>query len=382
MNIRRSPWIASRRLWIAIACLALAACSGTSTSSPVIVQATKAMPGLSGVACRNNPGDAARIQAAIDVSAPGTVLMISGTCLLTRGIVLAGGRQYIGGPTTGTVLRQDGPMSFVLASDAYVNNSATTGDPIQISDMTVACDGSGSTDGIIVMNWQTEVRQVDVQDCGGSGIVDTSRAQDGMAITNTSVNSRIEDNFISNSGSYGIEVVDPVNAVTDGFVTDNQIAGSGAGGIYLQNSGGWVITGNHLYGNGGDGIDAERLYATTISDNYVEDFGTTARSGTWYGIVGSAQGGLGSAITANKVFNDSGEQPGVGYIYIAVTVTNYGTGYLSVSGNVIATLVRADKAFYFNGAPHALVVTSAANEVSGPGTARAIGGAVTLSSGI
>ena len=379
MNIQRSLWIASRRLWIAIACLALAACSSTSL---VVEATTTAIPGLAGVACRDNSGDAARIQAAINASAPGTVLQISGTCLLTRGIVLAEGREYVGGPTTGTVLRQAGPMSFVLASDAYVNNSTTTGAPIQISNLTVACDGSGSTDGIIVMNWQTVVRQVDVQGCGGSGIVDTSVAQDGRAITNTSVNSRFENNFISNSGAYGIEVIDPVNAVTDGFLTNNQIAGSGADGIYLQNSGGWVIAGNHLYGIGGDGIHAERLYATTISENYVEDFGTTAQFGTWYGIVGSAQGGLGSAITANKVFNDSGEQPGVSYVYIAVPVANYGTGYLSVSANVIATLVRADKAFYFNGAPHTLVVTSAANQVSGPGTIRTLGRAVTLSPGI
>ena len=381
MNIRQSPWIVNRLLWIAIAGLALAACS--STSSTVVVEATTtAMPGLSGVACRNNPGDAARIQAAINASAPGTVLRISGTCLLTRGIVLAGGREYVGGPTTGTVLRQHGPMNFVLASDAYVNNSATTGDPIQIRNLTVACDGSGSTDGIIIMNWHTDVRQVDVRGCGGSGIVDTSAAQDGKAITNTSVNSSFVDNFISDNGQYGFEVLDPVNAVTDGFFTDNQIANSGADGIYLQNSGGWVISGNHVYGNGADGIDAERLYAATISDNYVEDFGATAQSGTWYGIVGSAQGGLGSAIAANKVFNDTGEEPGVGYVYIAVTVTNYGTGYLSVSGNVIATLVRADKAFYFNGAPHALVVASAANQVSGPGTPRTLGRAVTLSPGM
>ena len=348
----------------------------------VVEATTTAMPGLSGVACRNNPGDAARLQAAIDASKPGTVLQIGGTCLLTRGIVLAAGREYVGGPTTGTVLRQHGPMSFVLASDAYVGNSATTGGPIQIRDLTVACDGSGTTDGIIVMSWHTDVQQVDVQDCGGSGIVDTSTAQNGKAITNTSVNSRFEDNFISNSGDYGLEVVDPVNAVTDGFVTDNQIANSRADGIYLQNSEGWVISGNHLYGNGANGIHAERLYATTISDNYVEDFGATGRSGTWYGIVGSAQGGLGSAIAANKVFNDTGEQPGAGYVYIAVTATNYGTGYLSVSGNVVGTMIRADKAFFFNGAPHALVVASAANQVSGPGIPRTLGRAVTLSPGI
>lgn len=372
MNIRWS--------WIAIACLALAACS--STSPTVIVEVTtSAMPGMSGVACQDNPGDAARIQAAINASAPGTVLQIGGTCLLTRGIVLAGGRRYVGGPTTGTVLRQGGPMSFVLASRAYVDSSATTGDPIQISNLTVACDGSGSTDGIIIMNWQTEVQGVNVHGCGGSGIVDTSVGQDGKAITNTSVNSKFEDNFISDNGNYGFEVLDPANAVTDGFVTDNEIADSGADGMYLQNSGGWVISGNHLYGDRADGIDAKRLYAATISNNYVEDFGATARSGTWYGIVGSAQGDLGSAITANKVFNDTGEQPGASHVYIAITAVNYGTGYLSVYGNVIATVLGADKAFYFNGAPHALVLASAGNQVSGPGTPRTQGRAVTLGPG-
>jgi hypothetical protein len=340
------------------------------------------MPGLSGVACRDNPGDAARIQAAIDASAPGTVLQIGGTCLLTRGIVLAGGRKYVGGPTTGTVLRQGGPMSFVLASSAYVGNSATTGDPIQISDLTIACNGSGSTDGIIVMNWQTDVQQVNVQGCGGSGIVDTSVGQGGKAITNTSVNSRFEDNFISDNGNYGIEVLDPVNAVTDGFATDNQIANSGADGMYFQNSEGWVISGNHLYGDGADGIDAERLYGATISNNYIEDFDATARSGTWYGIVSSVQGSLGSVIAANKVFNDTGERPGASHVYIAITTANYGTGYLSVSGNVVATVVRADKAFYFNGAPHALVVASADNQVSGPGIPRTLGRAVTLRPGM
>ena len=79
MNTRRLPWIG-------IACLALAACSG-----PAVKSAT-ATPGVSGVACQGNAGDASKIQAVIDASAQGTVIQIGGgTCLLTRGIVLAGG---------------------------------------------------------------------------------------------------------------------------------------------------------------------------------------------------------------------------------------------------------------------------------------------------
>ena len=370
MNTRRLPWIA-------IVCLALAACSGPA------VESSTATPGVLGVACQDNAGDAARIQAVVDASAPGTVIRFGGgTCLLTRGIVLAGDRTYAGGSTTGTVLRQDAPMSFVLASAAYADSSTTTGNPIQIRDLTVACNGSGSTDGIVILNWQADVQRIDVRGCGGSGIVDTSVSQNGKPITNTSVNSRFEDDFISNSGRYGFEVRDPVNAVTDGFFTDNQVAYSGADGVHLENSGGWVISGNHLYGDGEDGIDASRLYGTTISGNYIEDFGAARRSGSWYGIVGTAQGGPGSVITGNKVFNGAGEPPGAGHTYIAVTVTNYGTGYLSVSGNVIETVAPADQAFYFNGSPHTLVVASAANQVSGPGVPRTLGANVTLRPGI
>jgi len=335
------------------------------------------------VACRDNKGDAARIQAVVDASAPGAVIQISGgTCLLTRGIVLPGDRTYAGGSTVGTVLKQDGPMSFVLASQAYVDDSPTTGDPIQIRDLTVACDRSGSTDGIIILNWQADVEQVDVQGCGGSGIVDTSVTQNGTAITNTSVNSRFENNFISNSGQYGFEVRDPVNAVTDGFFTDNQVANSGTDGARLENSAGWVISDNNLYGDGADGIDAARLFGTTISGNYIEDFGSARRSGTWYGIVGTAQDGPGSVIAGNKVFNFNGDPGEVGHVFIAIAATNYGTGYLSVFGNVIRTVARADRAFYFNGGPHALVVASAANQVSGPGAPMTLGANVTLRPGI
>ena len=369
MNTRRLPWIA-------IVCLALAACSGPA------VESSTATPGVLGVACQDNAGDAARIQAVVDASAPGTVIRFGGgTCLLTRGIVLAGDRTYAGGSTTGTVLRQDAPMSFVLASAAYADSSTTTGNPIQIRDLTVACNGSGSTDGIVILNWQADVQRIDVRGCGGSGIVDTSVSQNGKPITNTSVNSRFEDDFISDSGQYGFEVRDPVNAVTDGFFTDSQVAYSGADGIHLENSEGWVISGNHLYGDGEDGIDASRLYGTTISGNYIEDFAAARPSGPWYGITGTAQGGPGSVIAGNKVFNDNGEHAGSSHVYIAVTATNYGTGYVSVSGNVIGTVARADQALYFNGAPHALVVASAANVVYGPGPPRTLGAGVTLTPG-
>jgi hypothetical protein len=375
---------------VVLACLALGsgvalgACSSTSVNaSPAASGAASGPPpGAVGVTCRDNDGDAGRIQAAIGKSKPGALIQITGgTCLLTAGLVLPGNRTYAGGSTTGTVLKQAAPMAFVLASLDYVDNSTTTGDPLQIRNLTVACDGSGNTDGVVILNWQANVDQVDVHGCGGSGIVDTSVPENGRPISNTSVNSRFENDFITGSGRYGFAVIDPVNAVTDGFFTDNQVAGSGSAAVYLQNAEGWNITGNHLYGDSADGIDANRLYGTTISSNYVEDFGVGKGSGTWYGITGTAQDGPGSVLLGNKVFNVSSAQAGAGRVYISVTAANSGTGHLSVYGNVVQTVSGSDKAFYFNGSPGRLAVAFSGNQVSGPGTASATGAGVSLGPG-
>ncbi len=320
------------------------------------------------VTCKNGPADASRVQQAIDSSRPGALVQIGGTCLLDHGLRLLPGRTYSGDSRTGTVLRQHASMPYVLASASYTGNSAATGAPLSIRQLTVACSGRGRTNGIVILNWQADVTNVDVSNCGGSGIVDTGRTASGRQISNTSVNSRFENNFITGSGDHGFAVIDGDNSVTDGYFVDNQVAQTGGSAISLQNSAGWTITGNHLYGDNGDGIVAERLYGSTISNNYIEDFAGRRQSGTWYGILGSAQGGSGSTIDSNKVFNDAGERSGAAYVYIAVTRTNYGTGHLAVTGNVIGGVRHSDIGLQFSGGTQRLTVAVYGNDVSGVGT--------------
>jgi Right handed beta helix region len=332
--------------------------------------------------CTGTPADAAGLQRVINSSAPGAVISINGgTCLLTQPVSLAGSRTYTGDSTTGTVLKQGGSLSYLLVSAAYRANSHTTGNPLAIRDLTVACDGSGATDGIVLLNWQLDVEHVDVSNCGGSGIVDTSVTANGRSITNTSVNSRFDDNFITHSGSYGFEVVDTRTAVTDGFLQDNQIAFSGKDGIRLETASGWDVSGNHLYGNAQDAIDADGLYGTTIASNYIEDFGARQRSGTWYGITGTVQGNVGSTISGNKLANILGVQPGASHVYVAITQTRGGTGYLSVTGNVIVGARSGNVGFAYAGRPDKLIVASAGNAVSGPGTVRRQSGTVSITGG-
>jgi hypothetical protein len=373
------PWMAVP--WMAVpwmAALSLVATACASGTGP----AAAGSPSTVIVSCADRPSDAATLQRAIDASPAGAAIGIKGgTCLLTRPVILPGYRTYSGGSTTGTVLRQDAPMSYVLASAAYQGNSPTTGNPLAIRDLTVACDGSGTTDGIIVMNWQVDVEHVDVSDCGGSGIVDTSTAADDRSITNTSVNSRFDNNFISHSGAYGFEVADTRTAVTDGYLESNQIGSSGRDAVYLQTASGWDVSGNHLYGNAQDGINASGLYGTTIADNYIEDFGAAQPAGTWYGIAGTVTGGVGSTIARNKISNDVGEAGGASHVYIAILQAHGGTGYLAVTGNVIVGARPADVGFSFTGKPGKLAVASAGNEVAGVGTVRRNGPGVTLTTG-
>jgi hypothetical protein len=334
------------------------------------------------VSCQDSVSDAARLQKAIDASAPGAEIDIEGgTCLLTKGITLLGERTYAGGNTSGTVLKQDAAMPYLLASSAYVQNAGTTGSPLQIRDLTIACNGSGSTDGIIVLDWDSYVDGVNVGGCGGSGIVDTNTSADGRPISNTSVNSRFENNFITNSGQNGFEVLDSGNSVTDGYLDDNQIAYSGRDAVSLANSEGWDISGNHLYHVGENAIQADRMYGTTVAGNYIEDFGDQQTSGTWYGIVGTAQGGVGSTIDDNKITNDSTKPDGASYIYLGVTRVNYGTGYLTVTGNVIVGTRPGDIGLYFSGGGSRLIVASSGNLVSAVQTVREYGSGVTVSSG-
>jgi parallel beta helix pectate lyase-like protein len=325
-------------------------------------------PFLVRVTCHDDPSDASRLQRAIDASSRGATIAIGGLCLLTRGITLLPDRSYIGSSPTGTVLRQAASMGFVLATDAYVRNFTYTGDPLTIRDLTVACNGSGQTDGIILVNWLVDVEHVIVRDCGGSGIVDSSVTANGRSITNTSVNSRFENNFITNSGRYGFYVKDPQNSVTDGYLQDNQIALSGADAIHLDNAAGWYISGNNLYGVGQNAIYANRLFGTTISNNYVEDFGSKQRSGTWYGIEATAQGGTGSTISGNKVFNTRGQSLEASYVYIGIILVNSGTSYLAASGNVIVGTGSGGIGFLFRSQANRLVVASSGNQVAGVST--------------
>ncbi len=246
--------------------------------TPTVLPPQEAKNGEIHVSCRNNLSDAAAINDAIQASAYGDEIIISGQCLINQSIVLLGDRSYRGTSTTGTVLKQaDGAnLEALLVSDSYAENQEWTGTPVSIRQMLL--DGNSQmnpqaqTDGIILRSWLSVVEYVEITDMSQDGIKLAYKSANGTDLKGGQVNGRISGNLIDRSGRYGIFVE---FHVTDWNLIDNWIAYSGVDGLHMEDVSGWVIERNHIYGVPHTAIYADHMYATSISDNYIEGFGET-----------------------------------------------------------------------------------------------------------
>ncbi|MCC7494842.1 MAG: right-handed parallel beta-helix repeat-containing protein [Fimbriimonadaceae bacterium] len=336
----------------------------------------------------NTPADAATINAAIAASPEGSEVVFRGRFLINQTIRLRSGRSYAGESRAGTVLRQaDGAnLPALLASEVWLDNTTWTGTPMAIRRLTL--DGNRAanqqTAGLVLRSWLSVAEDLHITNMPSDGLRLTSLSADGTGLKTTQVNGRLADCFIERSGRHGIFVEDPGNAVTDWILRDNWIASSGADGIHLDNAAGWIIERNHIYGVPQHGIYAHRLFATSLSDNYIEGFGETAQPGTWCGILAIVQGDAASTITGNRIFGFGGEQhEGSTYRYLAVT-PKYGAALVTVSGNAIrgAGTARSTGLHYEAAAGRTLTVVSTGNAVDRVGTPRLVGERVTLAPGL
>jgi hypothetical protein len=340
------------------------------------------------VRCLSNPHDAALLNHSIGDSQTGDQILIGGTCQLNQTVVLLGDRSYLGESRTGTILRQaDGAsLPALVASDSWYSDSTTTGDPVRIAHLTL--DGNANrnsgTNSLVIRSWQTVIEDLQIENSPGDGLQITNTSRNGTELQNTQVNGRISDCFITNSGGNGIHIVDSGNSVTDWDLLDSWVASSGLSGINMDNAAGWKIRGVHLYGVPQNAIYANRCFGTTIQDNYIEDFGGSSAGGqTWYGIACTLQGGVGSVITGNKVFQFGKEGPASNLIFIGVPQVNYGTGIVNVVNNVIVGTNAANEIglSYQTGNAPGLQMLSANNNVQSVVRPRVVGPKVGLVSG-
>ena len=311
------------------------------------------------VTCKNITADTAALNTAISGSNTGDQIAIHGSCLINGIIVLYGNRTYLGGSRTGTVIRQASGSNLpaMLASDSWVSGyqyPMFTGAPIHISQLTL--DGNkaanSGTSALIIRSWLTVIDDLLIENGAADGLQITNLTQDGVALTSTQVNGRISNCQITGSGGNGVHIVDTGTAVTDWDLLESWIGSSGQSGILMDNAAGWKIRGNHLYSVSGHAIFASRCFATAIDGNYIEDFGHLGGTGnTYYGIACTVQGGAGSVITANKVFELNGESPTGNLIYIGIPAVNYGTGIINVVDNlIVAVMGQIRRDYRFNSA--------------------------------
>ncbi|MEW6360370.1 MAG: right-handed parallel beta-helix repeat-containing protein [Planctomycetota bacterium] len=380
-------------LVIAVFAAVCAGCVERARRDPAVPTLQTPQAGAIYVACDNTLSDAAKINGAIAGSPAGAEIVICGQGLINQTIKLLGHRAYRGESRTGTVLKQaDGAnLAALLASDTFLENKDFTGAPVSVRDLTVDGNRTNNTQsetaGIVLRSWLSVVENVVIRNMGGDGLRLTSVSANGAGIKTSQVNGRISGNFITHSGRHGLFVEDPQNAVTDWTLTDNWIASSGIDGIHLDNAAGWMVARNHVYGVPQNAIYAHRLFATTISDNYLEGFGETAQAGTWHGIYATVQGGAASTIANNRVFNfglrkDPAKGLASTYRYIAI-LANYKTGVVSVTGNAIrgADTDRETALHYTAKQGARLAVTSTGNAIEDIETKHFAGDNVTISSG-
>jgi hypothetical protein len=297
------------------------------------------------VTCTNTTEDTGKLKTAIENSHFGDLIQIHGTCLVDATIVLLGDRTYQGDSRTGTVIRQASGANLpaVLASDSWNDtcehndNCEYTGDPIRIAHLTI--DGNRSansgSNALVIRSWLTTIEDLQIENAPADGIQITNLNKDGVTLKNTQVNGHISNVFVTNSGDNGIHVVDTGNSVTDWSLLDSWVANSGQSAIYMDNAAGWSVRGNHVYGIPEHAIYAKRCYATSIDQNYIEEFGGKGGDNTWFGIACTLNGGAASVISGNKVFMFAQEPASSNFVFIGVPQVNYGTGIVNVVNNTI-----------------------------------------------
>ena len=303
--------------------------------------------------CGSSPGDAPRLNSAIRGSQPGDEILITGQCDLVSPVVLLGDRLYQGGSETGTSLFTERALPEVVASDSYAYNLEPAGDSFTLRDLSINCNGAAV--GLMLRTAQVDVENVQIDNCVYAGLEDTNIDAMGNAETGSSSDGDFRNLFIENCGD-GFLVSDSANSVTDSVLDDSVISSSAHTGIDLGNSDGWVIDGNHLFADSGDAISASRMFATRISNNYIEDF--AFGGGVADGIAATVEPGTVSEIVGNEIFNLS---KGTGD-YILVNVDS-GTARGAVTDNEILGNGSGGGLAY-QAAGDTLVVTSAANGVA------------------
>ncbi|AMB44407.1 hypothetical protein [Methylobacterium sp. AMS5] len=197
---------------------------------------------------------------------------ISDTLLIPSGTILDG---------AGAVLHSTADDRPILASRAYAGPAPLRG-RTRITRLRLEGTGRGpGQHGVVLLDYWSEIAEVEVATVGGRGIVLADRDAADRAPTGTLVENRVRDCAVRGSGRAGIWAGDVANGrLTDGLIRDCIIAlaeDAREPALMIGHAAGWTIDGIHTYGGRPErAVDLHQAYFTSLTNLYVESFAQAA----------------------------------------------------------------------------------------------------------
>lgn len=273
-----------------------------------------------GVTGDGSTDDTTALNACIAAAATGsTIFFPPGTYVISAPIVMKDGCRYLGaGRSTSAasrILQKNsanitGPngRTGLFVSAAFANDAATCSQPVQIEglafDGNKDNNGSSNASGVLLNGYWSKITDCYFVNHRYAGVLLTDYTNDGTYVSNSCSENRLTDLKIVGCLSSGIEQESGNgNSNLDGFITDCYITEVGDG-IYMSKAAGWSIRRNHIYGVQFSGIHLGKCYATSVTESYIEDFGSENTANGYYkGIDLEILAGWPSFITNNFVCN-------------------------------------------------------------------------------
>jgi hypothetical protein len=266
--------------------------------------------------------DSTAIQTCINASMDDSIIFFPpGTYVVGTVIQLPGKRSYLG-TNNSTIKMKDGAnLVAVVASQAWITNESTSGNPIIITNITIDANSSNnlSGHGIVLMNYNSIMRECTVQNCVNNGIMISSVNQSGSAISNTCVENRLESCKVSNCLGHGIYGRDINGKLIDGYIDSCIVSDATLDAIRIERSTGFFVSRNYCYDNQASGISLSNCYSTFVIDNKIDGYGQDVSGNDFIsGIEITAIGPHPTIVSGNNIATT---EPAANYHYRHLSIT-------------------------------------------------------------
>lgn len=211
--------------------------------------------------------DTPAIQAAMDaVAVGGTVYLPAGTYKITDHVRFPS-NATIAGAGTATLLSQVTANKAALVSQAYISGSP--GGRTQIRDLRLKASTGASAHGLVLCDFFSSVRNVEVDGCGGYGILATRTRADASTVGASLVENSFTDIVVRDAGLNGFRGGD---GVTDCWLSNFFVRGNGgAEHVFIESAAGWQVRGGHLYGPCvGTAMQFRNAFHSQVQSLYIE----------------------------------------------------------------------------------------------------------------